>query len=353
MIRVGLIGFGLGGRVFHAPLIASVEGLELAAVLERTSNQAAERYPGIVTYRTLEEMLADSSLALIVVTTPNGTHFELARQILRAGKSVVVDKPTAVTSAEIAELIGLAKERNLLLAPFHNRRWDSDFQTLRKLIHEESAGRMVFLESRIDRWRPTPPTDRLWKDDPAVGGGLLLDLGTHLADQALALFGKPDAVSAEVLRERAGNGANDSFTLRLRYQGFQITLGSNNLSLPAGPRYHLRGANGNYWKYGMDPQEAALHKIARIDDHHWGHEPSANWGILHVGIEGGSVSRPVEPIPGDYRLYYAGIRDALLGKAQAPIAALDAWRVARLLEWATESSEQRKEIVCDWSEEPQ
>jgi predicted dehydrogenase len=352
MIRVGLIGFGLGGRVFHAPLISSVEGLELAAVLERASNKAAERYPGIVTYRSLEEMLADSSLDLIVVTTPNGTHFDLARQVLRAGKSVVVDKPASVTSAEIAELIGLAANQKLLFAPFHNRRWDSDFQTIQKLLREQLLGRLVFFESRFDRWRPTPPTDRLWKDDPAVGGGLLLDLGTHLADQALTLFGKPEAVSADVRRERDGQGANDSFSVRLRYPEFLVSLASNSLSLPAGPRFHLRGTNGNYWKYGVDPQEAALGKIARIEDPAWGREPAASWGMLHVGIEGGSVSRPVEPIPGDYRRYYAGIRDAMLGKAPAPVMALDAWRVARLLEWAVESSEQRREIVCDWSDEP-
>jgi predicted dehydrogenase len=352
MIRVGLIGFGLGGRVFHAPLISSVEGLELAAVLERTSNKAAERYPGITTYRSLEEMLADASLGLFVVTTPNGTHFDVASQILRAGRNVIVDKPMAVTSAQIVELIALAAAKNLLLAPFHNRRWDSDFQTIQKLLREGSLGRLVSFQSRFDRWRLTPPTDRLWKDDPALGGGLLLDLGSHLTDQALAQFGKPEAVGAEVLRERDGKGANDSFTIRLRYPGLLVTLGSNNLSLPAARRFHLRGTSGNYWKSGLDPQEAALSKITRISDQAWGREPTANWGMLHVGIDGGSVTRPVEPIPGDYRRYYAGIRDALLGKALASVTALDAWRVARILEWAQESSEQRREIVCDWSGEP-
>src|SRR5580658_7704055 len=178
MIRVGLIGFGLGGRVFHAPLISSVEGMELAAVLERAGNKAAERYPGIVTYRTLEELLADASLSLIVVTTPNGTHFELARQALIAGKSVVVDKPMAVRAEQIAELIALAAKQNLLLVPFHNRRWDGDFRTIEKLLREETLGRLVAFESHMDRWRPTLPKERVWKNDPAAGGGLLLDLGT-------------------------------------------------------------------------------------------------------------------------------------------------------------------------------
>jgi predicted dehydrogenase len=352
MIRVGLVGFGMGGRVFHAPLVSSVQGLVLAAVLERTSNKAAERYPGITTFRSLEEMLADASLGLFVVTTPSGTHFELARQILEAGKNVVVDKPMCATSAQAAQLIALARAKNLLLAPFHNRRWDSDFQTITRLLHDGPLGRLVSLESRFDRWRPDMPKDRLWKEDPSQGGGVLLDLGSHLGDQALVLFGKPEAVSAEVSRERDGPGAVDAFTLRLRYPGLIVTLGANSLSLPAAPRFHLRGTRGNYWKSGLDPQEAALNKITRIDDPNWGHEPSSAWGTLNIGIDGGTVSRPVEPVPGDYRLFYAGIRDALLSNAPVPVSALDGWRVLRLLEWAAESSQKHCEIVCDWSEEP-
>jgi predicted dehydrogenase len=193
----------------------------------------------------------------------------------------------------------------------------------------------------------------LGRENADAGGGTLLDLGPHLADQALVLFGKPEAVSADVRREKDGSGVNDAFNVRLRYPGLIATLGANNLSLPAAPRFHLRGTKGNYRKSGLDPQEAALNKVARIHDPAWGQEQSASWGVLYVGIEGGSVSRPVAALAGDYRLYYAGIRDALLGKAPAPVTSLDAWRVARLLEWAAESSEQRREIVCDWSAEPE
>ena len=352
MIRVGLVGFGMAGRVFHAPLLSSVEGLELAAVVERTSNKAIERYPGITVYRSLSEMLADASLGLFVVATPNGTHYAIAKEILSAGKNVVVDKPMTITSAEAAELFGLAKKHEALLAPFHNRRWDSDFLTIHKLLHEGPLGRLVSFESRFDRWRPVPPTERVWKENASAGGGALLDLGSHLADQALVLFGKPESVNADVRREKDGAGVNDSINIRLRYPGLMVTLEANNLSLPATPRFHLRGTNGNYWKSGVDPQEAALNKITRIDNPAWGHEPSASWGVLHVGIEGGSVSRPVPALAGDYRLYYAGIRDALLGKAPAPVTGIDGWRVARLLEWAAESSEERREVACDWREEP-
>jgi predicted dehydrogenase len=350
MIRVGLVGFGMAGRVFHAPLISSVEGLELAAVLERNSDNAAQRYPGITTYRSLEAMLADASLGLFVVATPNGTHFEIARQILEAGKSVVVDKPTAITSSEIAQLMELATVHGAHLIPFHNRRWDSDFQTLYKLVREDLVARIVHLESTFDRWRPVPKA-RAWKENPAEGG-LLLDIGTHLADQAMALFGRPAAVSAHVVRERDGEGSNDSFTVRLRYAEFSVTLSANALSSLARPRFHLRGVRGNYWKWGLDPQEAELNKITRIADAAWGHEPPHDWGTLNVDVDGCVVSRPVPPIPGDYRLYYAGVRDALLGKSRAPVPALAAWRVARLLEWAAESSEQRREVPCDWSGEP-
>ncbi len=351
MIRVGLVGFGLGGRVFHAPLLSSVEGLELAAVVERHTDNAAERYPGIVTYRSVEEMLEDATLGLLVVTTPSASHFQLARQIIEAGKNVVVDKPMALASAEVAQLIELATARGVLLAPFHNRRWDSDFLTVQKLLRDGLLGRLVSFESYFDRWRPTPKAG-FWKHNAALGGGLLLDIGTHLADQAMVLFGKPEGVYAEVARERDGEGANDSFRMRLRYPRFSVALGANCLASPGRPRFLLRGTKGNYWKWGLDPQEAELNQVTRIGGDQWAQEPSTNWGTLNVDVNGGMVTRPVTPIPADYRLYYAGIRDALLCNANPPVTAHAAWRTARLLEWATASAEKRREIPCEWSQEP-
>ncbi len=350
MIRVGLVGFGMAGRVFHAPLISSVDGLELAAVVERSTDNAAARYPGLKTYRTLEALLKDDSIELVVVATPTGTHFDVARLALEAGKHIVADKPTAVRSGEIAELIRLASARRRLLIPFHNRRWDSDFRTIQKLLHEDFLGRIVHVQSTFDRWSPGS-TRRPWKDDPNQGG-ILLDLGTHIADQALALFGKPQAVSGEARRERDGEGANDAFTARLHYAGFTVELGANCLSSLARPRFHLRGTKGNYCKRGVDPQEAALNHVPRITAPDWGREPASAWGTLAVDVDGGMVTRPVEPVPGDYRLYYEGVRDALLGKASVPVEAVAAWRAARVLEWVTESSAEHREVACDWSEEP-
>ncbi len=353
MIRVGLVGFGLAGRVFHAPLISSVEGLELAAVVERSSDNAAERYPGIKTYRSVDELLADASIKLVVVATPNDTHFSLAMRALEAAKNVVVDKPTAVTSDEIAQLMALAGGIGLQFIPFHNRRWDSDFLTIKKVLHEKSNGSLVHFGSTFDRWRPGSST-KPWKEE-AGSGGLLLDIGTHLVDQALLLFGLPESVSAEVRRERDGQGANDSFTVRLHYfTEVSVTLSANLLSTLARPRFHLRGHKGNYWKWGLDPQEEALNHVTRIDSSTWGEESQAHWGTLSVAADDGSTAaQPVQPIPGDYRLFYQGVRDALLGEAKPPVAGIDAWRAARVLEYAAESAKTHRAVECDWNAEPE
>ncbi|HEY2466612.1 MAG TPA: Gfo/Idh/MocA family oxidoreductase [Terracidiphilus sp.] len=352
MVRVGLVGFGMAGRVFHAPLISSVEGLELAAVVERTSDKAAERYPGITTYRSFEELLADASIRLVVVATPNTTHFPIAMQALEAAKNVVVDKPVAMASSEIAQLAELAGGIGLHLFPFHNRRFDSDFRTIQKVIGDHSLGRLVHFESNFDRWRPGLST-RAWKEDTDQGG-ILLDLGTHVVDEALMLFGLPAAVGAEVSRERDGDGANDSFTIRLHYlTGFSVTLGANCLSTLARPRVHLRGTRGNYWKWGLDSQEEALNQITKITDPDWGKEPAEKWGTLSIDVDGKVETRPVPSGVGDYRQYYEAVRDVLTGKSdRAPATPAEAWRTARVLEWAKQSSDEHSDIECDWSGEP-
>src|SRR5215469_10126224 len=326
MIRVGLVGFGMAGRVFHAPLISSVEGLELAAVVERSSDKAAERYPGITTCRSVEELLADSSIKLVVVATPNSSHFPIALQALEGAKSVVVDKPVALTSDEIDQLSGLAGGVGLHLFPFHNRRFDSDFLTIRKVLNEHSLGRLVHFESNFDRWRPGL-SSRAWKEETEQGG-ILLDIGTHLVDQALLLFGPPAAVGAEVRRERQGDGANDAFTIRLHYYtGFSVTLGANCLSSLARPRFHLRGTRGNFWKWGLDPQEDALGKVTKIDDANWGHEPADRWGTSSIESDGGVVTQAVSSEAGDYRRFYAAVRDVLLRNSTTPpVSPVEAWR---------------------------
>jgi len=359
MIRVGLVGFGLAGKVFHAPLVSAVEGLELAAVVERKSRIAEAAYPGITTYPSLESMLGDTTLEVIVVATPDNLHVAHATQALEARRHVVVDKPVAGTAAEVASLIKKAEGEGKLLFPFHNRRWDSDFRTLQKLLLEQKLGRIVYLESTFDRWRPHPRLAK-WQEDGSTPGGVLTNLGTHLADQALVLFGPPEAISAEVTCERDGGAAFDAFTVRLYYPGKVVTLGSNYLAAIPRPRLTVRGTQGNFVKWGLDPQEARLKETGRIIEPNWGLEPASSWGTLAVEpsgepideTSGSMVTYPVKPIPGDYRIYYQGVRDAILGKSTPPVLAVDAWRTAQILEWAIESSAQRKTIQCNWEQQP-
>jgi scyllo-inositol 2-dehydrogenase (NADP+) len=346
MIRVGLVGYGMAGRVFHAPVISAVEGLELAAVVERHSRNAEAAFPGIRTYTSLEEMLKDESLQLIVVATPNTSHAPLAHQALVAGRHVVVDKPTGITSKEIEGLIA-ATGPDRFLIPFHNRRWDNDFQTLRKLLHEEKLGTVVSLESTFLRWRPA--ARGTWRDDGTDGGGILLDLGTHLADQAVQLFGLPLEISAEVTAERPDGKVNDAFTIRLYYPGNVVTLVANCLTALPRPRYTVRGTKGNYVKWGLDPQEDRLKATGKVEGSNWGVDPTSAWGTLSVDVDGSMVTHPVQPIPGDYRLYYAGVRDAILGKSAPPVLATDALHVAQILETAEQSSRDKRTLPLTWA----
>jgi len=347
MIRVGLVGYGMAGRVFHAPVISAVEGLELAAVVERHSRNAEAAYPGITTYGSLEEMLKDESLQLIVVATPNTSHAPLAHLALAAGRHVVVDKPTGISAKEIEGLIA-ATGPDRMLIPFHNRRWDSDFQTLRKLLHEEKLGAVVSLESTFLRWRPA--ARGTWRDDGSDGGGILLDLGTHLADQALQLFGLPTELSAEVTAERPGGKVNDAFNIRLYYPGKVVTLVANCLTALPRPRYTVRGTKGNFVKWGLDPQEDRLKETGKVEGSNWGMEPSSAWGTLSVDVDGSMVTYPVQSIPGDYRLYYAGVRNAILGKAVPPVLATDALHVAQILEAAEQSWLEKRTLKIAWKD---
>jgi predicted dehydrogenase len=352
MIRVGVVGYGLAGKVFHAPMITAVEGLELAAVVERSTRHAAEEYPGITIHTSLEAMLEDSSIDLIVIATPTPTHAALAGQVLQAGRHVVVDKPVAIHSSEIASLAALARENGKLLIPYHNRRWDGDFRTLRKLLDGGKLGHVVSVTSTFNRWRPVA-RHGVWRESDEAGSGILLDLGTHQVDQTLQIFGLPLAISADIAKERENTVSVDFYEIRLRYPDRMAVASGNNLTAIPVPRFTVRGTRGNYIKWGLDPQEDLLRHLPRVIDPGWGMDPAPAWGTIAVDAEGSMITHPVQPFPGDYRLFYAGVRDALLGKSAAPVLPADAWRAARILEWAEQSAAERREIPCDWAGEPE
>lgn len=345
MIDVGLIGFGFSGRTFHAPIIRAVSGLRLAAIVQRHDSDAAEKYPDVRVMRTAEEMLAIGSVRLIVIATTNATHFELAKQCLLAGRDVVVDKPFTATYAEATELAKIAKAEDRLLSVYHNRRWDSDFLTLQQLLNNGTLGRLILFESHFDRFRPQRrPT--AWRERAEPGSGILFDLGPHLVDQAMMLFGMPKAISADVRFEREGAVADDAFDVTFEYPNLRVLLRATLLASAPTPRFVVHGTQGGFVKFGLDPQEDALKRGEVPANHMWGLEPQQNWGTLRLLENGSLVERSLPTLAGDYRRYYENVRDALLGKTELAVTTVQSLNVMRALELAREGS--RKRCAVSW-----
>ncbi|PAZ10810.1 oxidoreductase [Streptomyces sp. SA15] len=342
-LRVGLVGYGLAGSVFHAPLIAATEGLALDTVV--TSNperqeQARAEFPDVRVAAVPDELFDRAGdLDLIVIASPNKTHVPLATAALKAGLPVVVDKPVAGTAAEARELAALAEERGLLLSVFQNRRWDNDFLTLRKLIADGELGDVWRFESRFERWRPQPKGGWRESGDPAEIGGLLYDLGSHVVDQALALFGPAASVYAESDIRRPGAETDDDTFIALTHaNGVRSHLYVSATAAQLGPRFRVLGSKAGYVKYGLDPQEAAL-KGGRRPGPDWGLEPESLWGRVGSGespLTGGG--RPEPTLPGDYPAYYAAVAKALLDGGPNPVTALEAAAALEVLEAARRSA---------------
>jgi scyllo-inositol 2-dehydrogenase (NADP+) len=337
-IPVGLIGFGVAGRTFHAPVIRAVPGLELTAIVQRTGDSAQQTYPDVRLFRTVDELLGDKSVRLVVIATPNESHYQLARKCLLAGRDVVVDKPFTIMSHEAHQLDELARSEGRVLTVHQNRRWDGDFLTVRKLIASGVLGRLVSFESHYDRYRPALRPGA-WREAPRPGSGILYDLGSHLVDQALVLFGQPEAIGADVRLERDHAKVDDAFDIVLRYPKLTVLLRASMLACAPGPRFVLNGTLGTYTKYGMDPQEDALKAGHQPGSPGWGQEPESRWGTLTLSEEAGIVRRAIPTEAGDYREFYANVRDAILGKAPLAVTAEQATSVIRLLELAHESCE--------------
>ncbi|ARX83741.1 Gfo/Idh/MocA family oxidoreductase [Streptomyces alboflavus] len=345
-LRVGLIGYGLAGSVFHAPLIAATEGLTLDTVVtsnaERQAQARAEFGAELRCAAEADELWdrADD-LDLIVVASPNKTHVPLATAALKAGLPVVVDKPLAGTAAEARDLAALADERGLLLSVFQNRRWDNDFRTLRKLLANGELGDVQRFESRFERWRPQPKGGWRESGDPEEIGGLLYDLGSHVVDQALVLFGPAAAVYAEADVRRPGAQADDDTFIAVTHaNGVRSHLYVSATTAQLGPRFRVLGSAAGYVKYGLDPQEAALREGRRpTDEEPWGVEPEALWGKVGSGespLTGGG--RPEPTLPGDYPAYYAAVAAALRGEGDNPVTALQAAAALDVLEAARRSA---------------
>lgn len=353
MVRVGLIGFGMAGQSFHAPVIRGVEGMELACILERRGIRAQEKYPAIRVARTLDELLADKAIQLCVVATPNDSHFEYAKRCLLADRNVVVDKPFAPTLRESEELVRLAKERGRLITVYQDRRWDGDFGTVKQIAHSGRLGKLVEYECRYDRFRPEPKANawRERKGQPAAG--VLFDLGPHVIDQALVLFGEPRSITASAFCERDTSQVDDSFDVCLEYgdagHGLRAMLRARIVAFSPGPHFLMHGTKGSFVKYGMDPQEARLRGDNCPDGTDWGPdwgvESDELWGTLSVV---GEPAAKVKTEPGDYRRFYANVRDAIEKKTPLDVTPEQALRTMRAVILAHKSSWERRTV--EWGE---
>jgi predicted dehydrogenase len=340
VINVALVGFGFAGRVFHAPIISAVPGLKLRAILERSGNEASLRYPQSQVVRSMEELLAIDAIQLIVIATPNASHYPLAKECLLAGRDVVVDKPFTTTCREAAELVDLAQQRGRMLTVYQNLRCNGDFRTIRRLVESRRLGRIALYEAHFDRYRLQVRPDA-WRERAEPGSGVFFDLGVHLIDQAMVLFGLPEAITADIRIERAGAVVDDAFDITLHYPRTRVLLRAGMIALAPDLRYLIRGEDAAFVKYGIDPQEEALKRDELPHDDTWGREAPEKWGTLYTPESNGLRAETVATMPGDYRLFYSNVRDAILGDAPIDVTHEQMLNVMKLLEAARESSDRR------------
>lgn len=342
-INTAICSFGMSGWVFHAPFIARDPRFRLYAVWERSKNLAEEKYKGIKTYRTLEEMLADDAVELVIVNTPNYTHFEYTKKALLAGKHVVVEKPFAVTVQEGEEIIGLAREQNKKLSVYQNRRYDSDYRTVKKILAEKLLGNLVEAEFRFDRYSEIL-SPKVHKEVPGPGTGSLYDLGSHLIDQALQLFGMPAGVFADIRIVRPVSKVEDYFDLLLYYPALRVRIKSSYQVREPLPGYVLYGSKGSFLKAKTNIQEEMLtmHEVPGKED--WGIEPEIERGLLHTEKEGKITREYITSEKGNYADYYSGMYDAIRNDKPVPVTAEDGLKVIKIIEAAYESSNTKKVI---------
>jgi predicted dehydrogenase len=340
-LRVGIAGFGFGARVFHAPFLSALPQFEVTHFVTRSAVAAvAAEYPGATVVSSVDELAASPEIDLIVITTPNDTHFPLARKALEAGKHVVVDKPMCETAAEAEELLHVARASGKVFSVFHNRRWDGDFRTVSEIVRQGLLGNLHEFESHFDRFKPQLKPNS-WKEEPGPGTGMLFDLGSHLIDQALTLFGMPERLFADMRTQRPGSRIDDQFEVILDYGTLKATLKCGTMVREKPPRFHLLGDLGAFVKYGMDPQEASLLAMAHP---RWsaglGVDRESDWGLLHTEINGLVFKGQVETQAGDYAGFYRNVAAAIREEEPLAVKPEQVVKLMKVLELARQSNRQ-------------
>ena len=343
-IKTAICSFGMSGEVFHAPLVIANAGFELITILQRSSESALAAYPNIKIAKDFKEILEDESIELVIVNTPNTIHFPMAKAALEAGKHVVIEKPITPSSAEAAILIALAKEKNLILSVFHNKRLENDYLTLKSILDQKLVGNPVELHWHYDRFR-THITHKKWKENKLPGAGTLYDLGSHLIDAALRLFGTPEAVTANLRILRAGGESTDCFTIRLDFPTLAVYLASSTMVREPGPQLMLHGTLGSYVKYGSDPQEAQLKAGLRPGMEGWGIEDAALAGILHTEMEGKIVRKQIVSERSCYEDYYDNIFKAIRHQSPLFVPPEQALQTIQIIEMAEKSHAEKRSVL--------
>ena len=340
MLNVGLVGFGFAGKVFHAPVIRAVEGLRLSAIVQR-HGPPDPKYPDVEFVRSVDELLK-REIDLVVVATPNTSHHPIAKQALLAGRHVVVDKPLTTTLAEAQDLVAIAKRQRRIVTVYQDRRYTGDFVTVQNVVAEGALGRVTTYESHFDRFRPEQKP-KAWREEPLPGSGVWFDIGPHLFDQALLLFGIPEAIGADIRIEREGGRIDDAFDVTLYYPSMRAVLRASMLRQPVGPTWIVNGTKGSFVKHGMDPQEAALKEGRTPDEPDWDADPPE----LHGKLITSDATHTVPTLRSSFVRYYQNVRDAMLGKSELAVSPEWSLDVMRGLVLAVQSSQTRR--VLPWS----
>ena len=342
-INTALCSFGMSGVVFHAPFIEVNAKFNLYGVLERTKNEAQKRYPTIKKFRSLDDLLADETIELVVINTPNITHFDFAKKVINAGKHLIIEKPFTATVTEAEELICLAKEKNVVLSVFQNRRYDSDFKTVKKILSQDLLGDIVDAEIHYDRYDPNL-SYKVHKEENTAAVGSLYDLGSHLIDQAIVLFGIPNAVYADLDAFRPNSKVTDFFDVKLYYKSHRVTLKSSYFVREPLPGNIFHGTKGSFIKSKADVQEKELMEGKKPNSSNWGTEPKEEEGLLHTEKNGEIIKEKVPTLQGNYMEYYDGIYEAIRNHKAVPVSGNDGLNVIKVIEAAMKSNHQKRKI---------
>ncbi|HUQ67477.1 MAG TPA: Gfo/Idh/MocA family oxidoreductase [Flavitalea sp.] len=350
-LKTGIVGYGKSAKVFHIPFLSTMDQFSITSVLERHGAESKKQLPDIRVARSIEELINKDDTELIVITTPNDTHFDYAAKAMKAGKHVVLEKPFTNTSWEAEKLISISRDTGKVLSVYQNRRYVSDFLTIRDILDKNLLGRVHEFNATYDRFRPAA-IPGAWRESDMPGSGILYDLGPHLIDQALILFGNPEAITADIRKQRSDVHADDYFNLWLHYGFLKVILHSGMLVREQGPRYMIHGTSGSFIKYGEDPQEEKLRAGSLPVGDDWGQEPDEHYGILHTEINGNVFRQTVPSRKGDYGQYYKNVYETIVNNAPLLEKPEHGYNTIKIVELALESSKLKKTLTCHGLKQP-